>query len=152
MCWALLSPKGLGQEVPWWCQAGFGRIAGRRERAEARFGLVKAAPVRLRSSSYAEHFFAQDDAAPRGCATRSPIGEKRGGAERNRTAGLLIANEALSQLSYSPPKAAGFSLYPSENARIKAFFQICKVRNGRTDAMDDTFSSLCLAGIISKYG
>ena len=25
-----------------------------------------------------------------------------GGAERNRTAGLLIANEALSQLSYSP--------------------------------------------------
>ena len=27
---------------------------------------------------------------------------KAGGAERNRTAGLLIANEALSQLSYSP--------------------------------------------------
>src|ERR1700690_1579587 len=27
---------------------------------------------------------------------------KVGGAERNRTAGLLIANEALSQLSYSP--------------------------------------------------
>jgi hypothetical protein len=25
-----------------------------------------------------------------------------GGAERNRTADLLIANEALSQLSYSP--------------------------------------------------
>lgn len=27
---------------------------------------------------------------------------KNGGAERNRTAGLFIANEALSQLSYSP--------------------------------------------------
>ena len=28
-----------------------------------------------------------------------------GGAERDRTAGLLVANEALSQLSYSPTKA-----------------------------------------------
>ena len=27
---------------------------------------------------------------------------KDGGAERDRTAGLLVANEALSQLSYSP--------------------------------------------------
>jgi hypothetical protein len=27
---------------------------------------------------------------------------KVGGAERDRTAGLLVANEALSQLSYSP--------------------------------------------------
>ena len=27
---------------------------------------------------------------------------KFGGAERDRTAGLLVANEALSQLSYSP--------------------------------------------------
>ncbi len=26
-----------------------------------------------------------------------------GGAERDRTADLLVANEALSQLSYSPP-------------------------------------------------
>ncbi len=32
---------------------------------------------------------------------------KGGGAERNRTAGLLIANEALSQLSYSPKSARG---------------------------------------------
>ena len=30
------------------------------------------------------------------------FGVKFGGAERNRTADLLIANEALSQLSYSP--------------------------------------------------
>ena len=35
--------------------------------------------------------------------------DKYGGAERNRTAGLLIANEALSQLSYSPkPEARVF--------------------------------------------
>ena len=32
----------------------------------------------------------------------SAISRRDGGAERNRTAGLLIANEALSQLSYSP--------------------------------------------------
>ena len=31
-----------------------------------------------------------------------PAKGQGGGAERNRTAGLLIANEALSQLSYSP--------------------------------------------------
>ena len=31
---------------------------------------------------------------------------KFGGAERDRTADLLIANEALSQLSYGPPKNA----------------------------------------------
>ena len=33
-----------------------------------------------------------------------PTGEisNFGGAERDRTAGLLVANEALSQLSYSP--------------------------------------------------
>jgi hypothetical protein len=29
-------------------------------------------------------------------------GGRVGGAERDRTAGLLVANEALSQLSYSP--------------------------------------------------
>jgi hypothetical protein len=30
------------------------------------------------------------------------LGKEIGGAERDRTAGLLVANEALSQLSYSP--------------------------------------------------
>ncbi len=30
------------------------------------------------------------------------VGREFGGAERDRTAGLLVANEALSQLSYSP--------------------------------------------------
>lgn len=32
---------------------------------------------------------------------------RTGGAERNRTADLFIANEALYQLSYSPPWGAG---------------------------------------------
>jgi hypothetical protein len=30
------------------------------------------------------------------------LAEKIGGADRDRTGGLLVANEALSQLSYSP--------------------------------------------------
>uniref|UniRef100_E6QN85 Uncharacterized protein n=1 Tax=mine drainage metagenome TaxID=410659 RepID=E6QN85_9ZZZZ len=33
-----------------------------------------------------------------------------GGAERDRTAGLLVANEALSQLSYSPTFGIDFSI------------------------------------------
>ena len=32
----------------------------------------------------------------------SEVLEKIGGADRDRTGGLLVANEALSQLSYSP--------------------------------------------------
>jgi hypothetical protein len=35
-----------------------------------------------------------------------------GGADRDRTGGLLVANQALSQLSYSPLTAA-FSFQPS---------------------------------------
>ena len=38
--------------------------------------------------------------------TVGDLGED-GGAERDRTADLLIANEALSQLSYGPAKARG---------------------------------------------
>jgi hypothetical protein len=34
------------------------------------------------------------------------VGINFGGAERDRTADLLVANEALSQLSYSPPPSA----------------------------------------------
>ena|GEM_PF-6032336 len=43
--------------------------------------------------------------SPQGNPERSegPLYRLRvGGAERDRTAGLLVANEALSQLSYSP--------------------------------------------------
>jgi len=36
-----------------------------------------------------------------GCATRQVI-EKIGGASRDRTDDLIVANDALSQLSYSP--------------------------------------------------
>ena len=35
-------------------------------------------------------------------AERGLMVEKTGGPERDRTAGLLVANEALSQLSYRP--------------------------------------------------
>ena len=40
-----------------------------------------------------------DPKVPRGAYDNSPVG----GAEGDRTPDLLIANEALSQLSYSPP-------------------------------------------------
>ena len=36
------------------------------------------------------------------CFGEMQVTEKIGGPERDRTAGLLVANEALSQLSYSP--------------------------------------------------
>ena len=35
-----------------------------------------------------------------------------GGAERDRTAGLLVANEALSQLSYSPTTSLSYQRAP----------------------------------------
>src|SRR6201995_326043 len=53
--------------------------------------------------------FAGHHASPfrlrRGSATRSRRA-KRGGARRDRTADLVIANDALSQLSYGPSAAA----------------------------------------------
>ena len=42
------------------------------------------------------------DAARRRDAISQRCERGIGGAERDRTAGLLVANEALSQLSYSP--------------------------------------------------
>jgi hypothetical protein len=45
-----------------------------------------------------------------------------GGADRDRTGGLLVANQALSQLSYSPT-TTGFNV---------ARFQCCKVKNLET--------------------
>jgi hypothetical protein len=35
-----------------------------------------------------------------------------GGADRDRTGGLLVANQALSQLSYSPLNAVSSFLFP----------------------------------------
>src|ERR671930_2387273 len=59
-----------------------------------------AESVRLRPAGYAGHHassFGLLAAAPR-VARRA----KRGGARRDRTADLVIANDALSQLSYGP--------------------------------------------------
>ena len=56
--------------------------------------------VRLRSSSYAGHCFGLTPFAwP--CHAK-PIRAKRGGAGRDRTDDLLLAKQALSQLSYGP--------------------------------------------------
>ena len=58
---------------------------------------------------------------------------KAGGAERDRTADLVIANDALSQLSYSPKQAR---VYPSASgpvnarARQKAAHEGCNVPCG----------------------
>src|SRR5258708_36240883 len=49
---------------------------------------------------------------------RNPAGYRfYGGAERNRTAHLLVANEALSQLSYSPPPDAHRTPIPQAQGR-----------------------------------
>ena len=50
-----------------------------------------------------------------GSLIATPIGElsgsgEPGGAERDRTADLVIANDALSQLSYSPTGRCGYNL------------------------------------------
>src|SRR5579872_407154 len=49
-----------------------------------------------------QRFGGQSSPRVRWPANRSREAAKVGGAERDRTADLLIANEALSQLSYSP--------------------------------------------------
>jgi hypothetical protein len=43
-----------------------------------------------------------------GCDGKSPqVPEKIGGASRARTDDLIVANDALSQLSYSPTRPVG---------------------------------------------
>src|ERR1700752_4353130 len=61
--------------------------------------MIGLGTARLRPSGYAGHasFFGHPVAAPR-VARRA----KRGGARRDRTADLLHAMQALSQLSYGP--------------------------------------------------
>src|ERR1700761_6083516 len=68
-------------------------------RAHAGYGKLMLASARRRPSGYAGHAssFRLSAAAPR-VARRA----KRGGARRDRTADLVIANDALSQLSYGP--------------------------------------------------
>src|SRR6266446_277079 len=51
----------------------------------------------------------------------STIRQVSGGADRDRTGGLLVANQALSQLSYSPLVAISFQLSAiSKNRRLRA--------------------------------
>src|SRR5258706_4295299 len=57
-----------------------------------------------RSTSYAAVVAASTKTSPKSSrrkSTESPLSES-GGADRDRTGGLLVANQALSQLSYSP--------------------------------------------------
>jgi hypothetical protein len=47
--------------------------------------------------------------------------EKDGGARRDRTADLVIANDALSQLSYGPAKCNGNAAVASISKRVAPF-------------------------------
>ena len=79
---------------------------------------------------------------PRRCRFRhfSPFGGN-GGAERNRTAGLLIANEALSQLSYSPEP---FSRRSAGRGRVLGTPALpCQGRNPCTPAPGLVTTSPC---------
>src|SRR4030081_1039964 len=60
--------------------------------------LKVASPARRRPSGYAGH------ASPFQCVAAPRVARraKAGGARRDRTADLVIANDALSQLSYGP--------------------------------------------------
>ena len=89
-----------------------------------RSGLSDRWSARLRSLSHAGHAspFGHPAAAPR-VARRA----KRGGARRDRTADLIIANDALSQLSYGPEMAAvkvnaaasGCAIYSRSPGQVK---------------------------------
>ena len=48
-------------------------------------------------------------------------GKENGGAERDRTAGLLVANEALSQLSYSPTTIPVYQRPRNRESRSKGW-------------------------------
>ena len=71
--------------------------------------------VRRRSSSYAGQsshvsFKVYTSTLAAGAARRSPLWAKTGGADRGRTGGLMIANHALYQLSYSPTRKLKYTL------------------------------------------
>jgi hypothetical protein len=50
-----------------------------------------------------------------------------GGAERDRTAGLLVANEALSQLSYSPTLSDFYILPAISRFRHRGILGLCGI-------------------------
>src|SRR5437016_9643693 len=83
---------------------------GTSDTADYVYKLHSCATVRLRSRSARA---TPDTRRPNGLRVAAPRvahRAKRGGAERDRTADLLIANEALSQLSYSPSAGVGHIL------------------------------------------
>src|SRR3981189_1385636 len=87
--------------------------------------MVQAAsPARRRPSGDAGH------ASPFQCVAAPRVARraKRGGARRDRTADLVIANDALSQLSYGPIAAASETKRPT----IGAIYNPCQgqVKNG----------------------
>ncbi len=97
-----------GQRFP----GGRGELCG--EAAAEVYGEVRGAggrlriPARRRPSGYGRAAFARfaTIGSRVACASRSPKRAKAGGARRDRTADLVIANDALSQLSYGPVAAA----------------------------------------------
>src|SRR5580700_8430227 len=54
-----------------------------------------------------------------------------GGAERDRTAGLLVANEALSQLSYSPTTLLSYQRARNPERRLPDFQRLTNLPAGR---------------------
>src|SRR4030081_1645789 len=75
--------------------------------------LKVASPARRRPSGYAGH------ASPFQCVAAPRVARraKRGGARRDRTADLVIANDALSQLSYGPIATAPTLTTTADNRR-----------------------------------
>src|SRR5215216_5057187 len=80
---------------------------------------------------FAQQGFAGHHASPFGhhvAAPREARRAKRGGARRDRTADLVIANDALSQLSYGPIAAVSVT----ESGRQSAPFTVCPKVKSRT--------------------
>ena len=71
-------------------------------------------------------------------ATSARIGEKIGGPERSRTAGLLNAIEALYQLSYRPNFGNGWdsstSAHKSKERMLRALMTVAEQKLDRSDA------------------
>ena len=59
-----------------------------------------------------------------------------GGAERDRTAGLLVANEALSQLSYSPTTSLSYQRAENRGSDCPHFLRFWKGTDSHRAARD----------------
>src|SRR6266403_4565990 len=104
MCRSRLWPKPPSRPTGRWrwrCAAAIFAKASPALRKSARRGLrgnERGAWARLRPAGYAAAVFATKGLAEPKRAQPA----KAGGARRDRTADLVIANDALSQLSYGP--------------------------------------------------